>query len=342
MSIINTVTGPIDSSQLGICLPHEHLFNNVTSWSTPSKSKGIDSTEFLNAKVSNEIIWDLKNDPFGNLDNCSLDDFEVMTSELNRYVELGGNSLIETTSLSIGRDLEALQKLSQVTGVSIIAGSGFYLDDSLPPDFAHFSVDEVADQILSDLEFGIKGIRPGIIGEIGISSLFTNNEKNSLTGACIAQIKSQLPMQVHLPGWQRLGHSVLDVIEEVGVDLSKVVLCHMGPSGFDSDYQKSLADRGAWIQYDMIGMELYYADQEVQCPSDEDNAKNLIALFASGYGEQVLISQDIFIKSLLRVNGGPGYSHILQYFIPRLLRLGMPTRDIDQLIIGNPRNLFEK
>jgi phosphotriesterase-related protein len=47
------------------------------------------------------------------------------------------------------------------------------------------------------------------------------------------------------------------------------------------------------------------------------------------------------LKSLLRHHGGPGYSHILQYFVPRLLRLGLDDDDVTQLLIHNPRALFE-
>jgi len=91
----------------------------------------------------------------------------------------------------------------------------------------------------------------------------------------------------------------------------------------------------------MIGMEVFYADQGVQCPSDEQNALWLCRLAERGHLDQLLVSQDIFLKSLLRHYGGPGYAHILQYFVPRLLRLGMAERDIDHLLVDNPRAIFD-
>ena len=77
---------------------------------------------------------------------------------------------------------------------------------------------------------------------------------------------------VHLPGWFRLGHDVLDIVEEEGGDPRHTVLCHMNPSFADLDYQTACAARGAFIEYDMIGMDYFYADQQVQCPSDEEDA----------------------------------------------------------------------
>ena len=128
---------------------------------------------------------------------------------------------------------------------------------------------------------------------------------------------------------------------EHGVDPSFVVLCHMGPSGDDPDYQERMLRRGAYVQYDMVGMEVFYADQGVQCPSDEENARRIADLMTEGFGSRVLISQDVFLKSLLRHHGGPGYSHILQYFVPRLLRLGLDDDDVQRLLVHNPRELFE-
>jgi phosphotriesterase-related protein len=118
------------------------------------------------------------------------------------------------------------------------------------------------------------------------------------------------------------------------------VLCHMGPSGEDLAYQQALMDRGAWVQYDMLGMEVYYADQGVQCPSDDQNAAHLARLVDRGYGSQLLLSQDVFVKSLLRRHGGPGYAHILQYFVPRLCRHGLDEAQVLSLLTDNPRCLF--
>ncbi len=205
---------------------------------------------------------------------------------------------------------------------------------------AALGADGVTERILADLRDGEDGVRPGIIGEIGVSADFTPAEQVSLRGALAAQAETGLPVQVHLPGWYRLGHAVLDLVDAVGADPAKVVLCHMGPSGEDLEHQRSLLERGAWVQYDMLGMEVYYADQGVQCPSDDQNAAHLARLVQHGHGGRLLLSQDVFVKSLLRRHGGPGYAHVLQYFAPRLRRHGLDEAQVLALLTDNPRRLF--
>lgn len=340
MSAVRTVLGEIDSEQLGFTLTHEHLLNDVTSWSHRSCSTGWDPDDLAARTVGEDILWDLKHDPFGNLDNCRLDDLELAVAEVQRFAALGGGTIIETTSLGIGRDLRGLAEISRRTGVHIVAGTGYYLESSHSADIAGLDVDTLAQRLLDDLAIGEEGIRPGIIGEIGVSADFTDAEHRSLRAACIAQRATGLPLQIHLPGWFRLANGVLDVAAEFDVDPSKIVLCHMGPSGADLAYQEALLRRGVYVQYDMIGMEVFYADQGVQCPSDEQNAAWLARLCERGHSNRLLMSQDIFLKSLLRAHGGPGYSHIPQYFLPRLRALGLDEQTITQLTVDNPRALF--
>ncbi len=337
---VMTVRGPVPVDAMGVTLNHEHVLNDVTSWAHRTSSLGWDPEDLAAHPVTEDILWDLRQDPFANLDNCRLDDLEVATREVARYAALGGGTLVEATGLGVGRDLRGLRAISEATGVHIVAGTGYYLDASQPADARTATAEQIRDRILQDLQEGEDGIRPGLIGEIGVGAEFTPAEQRSLRGALLAQKETGLPVQVHMPAWFRLGDRVADLVDEHGVDPRRVVLCHMGPSGEDLGYQERLLERGLWLQYDMIGMEVFYADQGVQCPSDEQNAAWLARLVERGHGDQLLISQDIFIKSLLRHHGGPGYGHILQYFVPRLHRHGLAPSQTDQLLIDNPRSLF--
>jgi len=49
----------------------------------------------------------------------------------------------------------------------------------------------------------------------------------------------------------------------------------------------------------------------------------------------------VFLKSLLRRYGRLGYAHILQYFVPRLERLGVSSEVIRQLFVDKPKTLFD-
>lgn len=341
MTRVMTVRGPIDSSELGVTLTHEHIVNDVSSWWQATTAVGVDPARFAEAPVTADLLWELKHDPFGNRDNCRLDDLELAVAEVARFADLGGGSIIETTGLGIGRDLAGLRQVSERTGIHIVAGTGFYLESAHPEWLGSASEEEIAEVILADLADGEDGVRPGIIGEIGVGQDFTPAERTSLAAACAVQTTIRLPMEIHLPGWFRLGGAVLDFVEERGVDPRHVILCHMNPSGSDPDYQKRLMDRGAWVQYDMIGAELYYADHDEQCPSDEDTARAITGLVQDGYADRLLLSSDIFLKSLLRQNGGPGYAHLQQYFLPRLHRHGLDEATTRELTVTNPARIFE-
>lgn len=342
MSEVMTVRGPVPVTELGVVLTHEHLLNDVSSWWQRSTLPGIDPDAYADAPVTEDLGWELRQDPFGNRDNCRLDDVEVCVAEVARFAALGGGTILDATGLGLGRDLSRLREVSERTGVHVVAGTGYYLDAAQPADVHGLAPEAIAERILADLEEGEDGIRPGFIGEIGVGADFTPAEQASLRGAFLAQRASGLPVQVHLPGWFRRGRDVLDLADELQVDPARVVLCHMGPSGDDLDYQVELLRRGAWVQYDMVGMEVFYADQGVQCPSDEQNAAWIARLVDLGHGERLLLSQDVFLKSLLRCHGGPGYAHIPQFFVPRLRRHGLTETDIETLLVDNPRRLLTR
>lgn len=344
---VQSVLGPVPSSELGVTLTHEHILNDLRSWYREPEDVAGATAAAGRRPVSAGIAWELQQDPFGNEDNCTLDDVETAVEEVGLFRDLGGRTILETTGIGIGRDLAGLARVSARTGVTVVAGTGYYLSRA-GEDLGGFASDPraqgpdaVADAVLADLRDGEDGVRPGFIGEIGVGADFTPAEQANLRGALMAQREVDLPIQVHLPGWHRRAHDVLDLVDEVGVDPRRVVLCHMNPSGADLDHQTSLLARGAWLQYDMVGMGLYFADQRAQCPTDSENAAWIARLLDRGHGDQLLISQDVFLKSLLRRNGGPGYGHVLQYFAPRLRELGASAQDLDQLLVANPRALFE-
>ena len=110
--------------------------------------------------------------------------------ELDKFTALGGRTVVETTGWGIGRDLAGLKRLSERTGVHVVAGTGFYLEASHPVDVLALGADGVTERILADLRDGEDGVRPGIIGEIGVSADFTPAEQVSLRGALAAQVET--------------------------------------------------------------------------------------------------------------------------------------------------------
>jgi phosphotriesterase-related protein len=114
----------------------------------------------------------------------------------------------------------------------------------------------------------------------------------------------------------------------------------MNPSHDDSTYQARLGDRGAYLEYDMIGMPYLYPG-EGQSPSDDEAARAIARLVDAGFGDRIVLSSDVFLKMMLSAFGGMGYAHVLERFVPRLRRHGVGEDDIERMLADNPRALFE-
>jgi phosphotriesterase-related protein len=340
MAEVRTVTGSVDSADLGVTLFHEHLLNNGRSaWRRPDDADA-EGWLIADAPVRMEYLGRLRNDPYLSLDNTSLDDLDLAVEEVVRFVGAGGGTIVEQSLDGIGRDPRGLQRIAEQTGVHVVMGCGYYLERAHPPGLAAMDIDRIAESIVQDVTRGTHGIRAGIIGEIGVSVDFTPAEERVLRAAARAQRQTGVPLSVHLPGWLRYGPRVLDVIEEEGGILDATVLAHMNPSHADREYQRALADRGAWIEYDMLGMEFFYPG-EGQSPSDEDNASAIAQLLADGYGHRLLLSHDVFIKTLLCHYGGFGYAHVLTGFAAGLERHGVARERLMELLTTNPRTVFD-
>ena len=337
---VMTVNGPIPATSLSVTLMHEHLVNDCRCWWKPPKQP--DRAHLGSEKLHMGIIGELRMDPFVNLDNCALDDHQVAASELMPFVAAGGRTVVDPTCRGIGRDPNKLRAITAATGLQIVMGAGYYLQTSHPAVLKSMSADAVADEIVGDALHGVDGTdaKIGLIGEIGVSGDFTREEEKSLRGAARAQARTGLPIMVHLPAWYRHGGRVLDIIAEEGGDVRQAVLCHMNPSGEDVTYQTELARRGAFLEYDMIGMDYWYADQQAQCPSDEDNARAIRRLIDLGFLDRILLSQDVFLKMMLTRFGGFGYAYMLKHFVPRLKRHGVSDEQINVMLVDNPRRVF--
>ena len=333
---VTTVTGPVARDALGVTLMHEHILNDCTCW-----WRGVDpafTSPIRDLPVDASILSRLKNDPFACRDNCALTDEDLAISELMEFASEGGATVVDPTCRGIGRAPDALVRISKATGLNIVMGAGYYLESSHPENLAAMSCEDVAEELIAEHRNGVgpAAVPIGLIGEIGVSAEFTGEERKSLRGAAMAAVETGLPLMIHLPGWERLAHDVLDLVEKQGQPLDRVILCHMNPSWDDGDYQRSLADRGAFLEYDMLGMDYWYDDQQVQCPSDEDCARAIAALARDGYLDRLLLSQDVFLKMMLTSFGGNGYAHVQRHFLPRLLRQGLTERDLQQFMVTNP------
>ena len=340
---VMTVLGPVPVEDMGITLMHEHiLLDGARTWKCPCHP---DEKAIAEQKVNIEIIGELRMNPYMNRDNVSLDDTDLALSELKRYQALGGHTVVDATNIGIGREPEKLARISRMSGLKIVMGTGFYLEHTHPEWLKAMDVDAV-----TDIHRRRSRRRRDPAGDPGRADRRDRRQQGfHRRGAEVAdaprrgrraspacRCRSICPAG---SGWR----TRCWMSSRRRAPISRhTVLCHMNPSHDDLDYQKSLARRGAFLEYDMIGMDYYYADQDAQSPSDEENARAIRALVAAGFGDRLLLSQDVFLKIMLTRYGGFGYGYILKHFVPRLKRHGLDQADIDRMLVDNPRAVFAR
>jgi phosphotriesterase-related protein len=281
----------------------------------------------------------LRHDPYCCPDNLTAKTVDEVVGEITKFGVPGGRTIVDVTpSTAIGRNPGALVEAARRTGLNIVMGCGAYLEKFEKQRISASTVDELARTLSDELERGVgpAGIKPGIIGEIGVSPGFTDAERASVRAAALAQLNHpNRALMIHLPGWQRRAHEVLDiVVGQVGVSPRRVVLAHMDPSVTDTDYQRSVAERGVWLEFDMIGMDITFP-HEGRGPTPEAIA-SAVAELVTGYPDQILLSHDVFLKQMWTRNGGNGFVFIPTVFAGMLGARGIGPAMIDALLRENP------
>jgi phosphotriesterase-related protein len=254
-----TVNGVLSADELGVTLCHEHVLINLEC--VLKVPKLISRMRLVESPVTIDILADLRQDPHVCRDNLMLSDIDEAIRELMRFKMMGGKSLVDMTTPEIGRDPAALRGIAIATGLNIICGTGWYLEDSYPIHVKKDSIDELSEITVHELTEGIEetGIRAGVIGELGTALELTENERKVMRAAARAQARTGAPLTIHT--WHPLqsvkeARKYLDIVAEEGVDLSKVYLSHMDQTCADTEYHKSVIEKyGVVLSYDCFGFE---------------------------------------------------------------------------------------
>lgn len=337
-----TVTGPIPGDSMGVTLPHEHLFNDLSGVIDEPFST---HTEFLAGRtVDSSIHWALRHDPYCCADNLAEKPVPDVSHEVREFAALGGGTIVDATgSAAIGRNPQRLLEVAHNTGTHVVMSTGPYLEKFEQERITARSIDDQATEMIHDITDGVAdtGIRAGMIGEIGVSPTFTSAEQGGLRAAALAQQEVQtVGLNIHMPGWERFGDQVLDIVlDEVGVSPSKVSLAHSDPSGPDLAYQQRLLDRGIWLEFDMIGLDISFPMEGVS-PSAQQTADAVAGLIEAGYGHQLVLSHDLFLKQMWTRHGGNGFVYVPGIFMDLLRQRGISDAQCTALLIENPRRLL--
>lgn len=313
MKVIRTVLGDIAPETLGVTASHEHLWCDQTLGRFPD--------------------FPAKGEPM------YLQDLEMVVEEAGLFHAAGGRAIVEVTCEGWGRDPWVLAEISRRTGLHVIATAGYYVQACHPAFVAGASIETLTDVLVRDVTEGTEGApRAGLLkAAVGMARI-EGDEERCIRAVARAHLRTGAAITTHTSASARFhvdggnaGTMFLDLFEEEGVPLDRVIVGHTDEN-VDIRQLRRLLERGAWVQFDVIGKEHWLLDAT--------RADLLAALVADGYEARLLLSGDRNRVSEMRVSGGKGYDYLLTDFVPMLRARGIPERAITRMLVDNPADIF--
>jgi len=309
-SSINTVTGTIAPEKLGRTLMHEHVFVEY----------GGPSPEVLKpGRRHDEIV-------------------SICAGYIEQLRALKVETLVDPTTVDLGRNPELLAELATQTGVNIICATGIYSTATYVRLRQRLggSPDAVAELFIKELTDGIAdtGVKAGIIKVVTGAPVIDEEEHELLLVAAKASVATGAPIITHTEGI--LGDEQQRILTSAGVLAQRIVIGHSCLSR-NFDYHMRILSNGSYLAFDRFGM--------TGMP-DEVRAASMQKLIDAGQAAQLMVSHD----SVWYWVGGPRIgtgayknwvpTNFFQRVIP-MLRYGGTTDDqIEMLLRENPSRFF--
>jgi 5-phospho-D-xylono-1,4-lactonase len=311
---VRTVLGDVEAHSMGIVNAHEHVI------------------------IKNGLI--LAQEP-----DFRLDSIEKGIEELRDFQSFGGGAVVDCAPIGIGRDPDALIRISKASGVKIIAATGFhknkyYLDSHWK---FRYPLDQITRLLVEEIELGMEQnsydgpllqrseAKAGVIKAASGYQNLDPKTQVAFEAAAMAHLKTGAPILTHTE-MGTLGLEQLQKLHSYGVQPQHVVVSHIDRNP-DLYLHKEIARSGAFLEYDGPGRVKYFPESTL--------VSLMRGMFEAGLGGQVLLGGDNARRSYWKAyGGGPGVAYILQNFVPRLRAEGFTQNEIDQVIIGNPARAF--
>lgn len=345
-----TTGGRVAAEELGIVLPHEHVLFDLTAYLTTPRDER--ERRLIDSPLTLENSAYLRRSPLVSRENLLMQSEDIAVRELRYFGDVGGRTLVDCTLPEMKRDVAAVARIAQTTGINIIVVTGHYVQVTHGPELARQTVDEITEWMLRELREGIDGtgIRAGAI-KFGLTSVprMPPAERKCLEAAAQAQVETGAPITIHNPlPFEKRGVEVVRLLTRAGANPERVIMGHMTHTVPDDWYHRSIMDTGATVEFDRFGQELYqesdvgfnrwglYSGE----PRDSEVVNEIVKLVKAGYVDRILMSHDIGFRNGLQTFGGFGYAHIPYRIAYYLRQQGLNDDDLEQLMVRNPARLF--
>lgn len=319
MALLNTVRGTIDAAQLGVTLMHEHVF-------------------ILSAEIMQNFPG-----PWGDEEKRVAD----AITRLNQLKARGVDSIVDLTVIGLGRYIPRIQRVAAETQINIVAATGVYTYNDVPMYF-HFQgpgtelggPEMMVDMFVKDIEEGIAdtGVKAAILKCATDRPGITPGVERVLRAVAQAHLRTGVPISTHTHAATERGLEQQRIFQEEGVDLTRVVIGHSGDTT-DIAYLEKLIANGSYIGMDRFGI-------DVLLPF-EDRVNTVAKMCELGYADKMVLSQDAACfndwlpeAALPTVLPNWHFMHIHNDVIPALKQRGVTERQIETMLVDNPREIF--
>lgn len=304
MKVLHTTLGPKLAEELGMILPHEHVFVDLRTPDQPGYAEA-DPAEVV----------------------------RVMGPQIEAIKARGITALVECSTGGVGLRVDIDLAVSQATGFPIVVPTGNYREPWIPDWVRDASEAELEARMYGDLAEGVgdTGVKAAWIkisaGDEGITPL----EAKILRAAARAAKRTGAVIGSHtIKG--RVVMDQLDIIEAEGYRADRFISIHTQEEK-DFGLNIAVAQRGAWIEYDHVG----------RAPDAAVSELILRALDAD-LGSQLLLSHDRgWYDPAIPGGGTPTpYTHLSDVMLPLLRAKGVDDATIRQLTVTNPFAAFAR
>jgi phosphotriesterase-related protein len=333
LKTVQSVSGPVGPDELGVTLPHEHVFINMT----PTEARGGYMTVWEERKadlerfraVGGQTVWDVTN---GELSNYAAPVYfdRDPAHQLQNAI---------TGSRSVANVL-ATRAMALETGLTVILGTGHYFEKYFDAHwFDRNSTDMIAEFLVADLEQEIPGtgVRAGFIGEVASDLPYvTAREERSFRASGRAAARTGVMVTTHAPTFPT-AETQIDILTQEGVDPSRIVIGHTDTVK-NLDYSIDLLNRGVYIEYDcMMAVKMGGAIVENEL---QRRIEYIRALVERGYAERILLSQDVSERPHQHAQGGPGLTFLFEEFTDAAVSAGIDPEVLKLMFTENPRRVL--
>jgi phosphotriesterase-related protein len=310
MSTVQTALGPIATAELGPTLMHEHIV---------TRSPGVQENW--------PHLWDRE---------------AIVALAERKLTDLHGRgirAIVDLTTVDLGRDIDLIAAVARRSPVRVIVATGVWW---MPQRyFGAHGIDDVAALFVRDITqgIGLSGIKAAIIKCATDTAGVTPVIENILRASARAQKATGVPISTHTWAAGRVGEVQQAIFAQEGVDLRRVIIGHSGDSD-DLAYLRGLMERGSTIGMDRFGLEHFLPT--------EKRVEVLARLCAEGYAGRMVLSHDancwsdmLSEEAKRRTRPRWHYNHISDDILPALRKAGVKEDQLEQMLVGNPRAVFE-